>query len=233
MRVMLLTWMLVLSLLLGEVMMIRNAHDAKTVEKMQEATRIQSLENENIRLQKKVLELEEGKKKGMTLSFKLRYPLKDFDATLTQPYGKTKYAAAYGGMGLNGHIGMDYAAPEGTPVYASHDGIVFESLEDDTGERTGYGGRVKLRYRYKQNGMETVYAHLSKTAVVVGDFVEEGQLIGYSGNTGFSSRPHLHFGVRFLWFCDIGGTQVGKPCQVLNGDNGMLGWVDPLPYLRI
>lgn len=232
MRKPLLVLIFLFSVLLAEIMAMRFVFDQATVQKMEEKARVLQLENDNASLRKKVLELEEAKKKGMTLSFKLRYPLNDFDATLTQPYGKTKYAEAYGGMGLNGHIGMDYAAPEGTPVYASHTGIVFESWEDDTGGRIGYGGRVKLRYRNGQNGMETVYAHLSKATVAVGEFVEEGQVIGYVGNTGFSSRSHLHFGVRFLWFCDIGGTQVGKPCEVIDGDNGMLGWVDPAQYLQ-
>jgi murein DD-endopeptidase MepM/ murein hydrolase activator NlpD len=221
-----------LSVVLAETVAIRQLYDHKQAERMTERARVLQLENDNAGLRKKVLELEEEKKNSMTFSRTLSFPLKDFDATLTQPYGKTAYASAYGGMGLNGHIGIDYAAPEGTPVYASHDGVVFESWEDDTGERTGYGGRVKLRYRNGQNGMETVYAHLSKTLVMVGDFVEEGQLIGNVGNTGFSSRAHLHFGVRVLWFCDVGGKQVGKPCEVLDGDNGMLGWVDPARYLE-
>lgn len=214
---------------LGWSFMLRAAYERKVIMDMVEKTRIINIENENHALRARVKSLEEAKKKGMTLTKKLTYPLKDFDAHLTQGYGQN--LLAYGGMGLHGHIGVDYAAPEGTPVYAAHDGIVFESWNDRTGKRTGYGGRVKLRYRNGSNGMETVYAHLSKTAVMVGDFVEDGQLIGYSGDTGFSTRPHLHFGVRFLWFCDV-GTQVGKPCEVLNGDNGMLGWVDPIPYLK-
>lgn len=230
MRLKLLIAMFLLSVFLGEAMALRYLYDQKVIKEMQENERIINIENENHLLKQRIKQLEEAKKKGMTFSMKLTYPLKDFDAHLTQGYGQN--LMAYGGMGLKGHIGMDYAAPEGTPVYASHDGIVFESWEDDTGERVGYGGRIKLRYRNGQKGMETVYAHLSKSLVSVGDFVEEGQLIGNVGNTGFSSRAHLHFGVRFLWFCDVGGTQVGKPCQVLNGDNGMLGWVDPVPYLK-
>lgn len=230
MRKELLVWTFLLCILLLEVTFLRIEYDEKIIIEMQEKERVINIENENHLLKQRIKQLEEAKKKGMSFSMELTYPLKDFDAHLTQGYGQN--LMAYGGMGLKGHIGMDYAAPEGTPVYASHDGIVFESWEDDTGERVGYGGRIKLRYRNGQKGMETVYAHLSKSFVSVGDFVEEGQLIGHVGNTGFSSRAHLHFGVRFLWFCDVGGTQVGKPCQVLNGDNGMLGWVDPVPYLR-
>lgn len=214
---------------LGYTFVIRKTYEKQIIIEMEEKTRIIKMENENQVLRTRVKELEEDKKKGMTFSMELTYPLKDFDAALTQGYGQN--LLAYGGMGLKGHIGMDYAAPEGTPVYAAHDGIVFEAWEDDKNERVGYGSRVKLRYRHGSNGMETVYAHLSKVNVAQGEFVEDGQLIGSVGNTGFSTRPHLHFGVRFLWYCDKGGTQVGKPCEVLDGDNGMLGWVDPMPYL--
>jgi murein DD-endopeptidase MepM/ murein hydrolase activator NlpD len=165
----------------------------------------------------------------MTLSKKLSLPLKDAGEIVTQGYGQN--LLAYGGMGLDGHPGIDFAIPEGTPIYASHDGIVFESygcvLLDSC---VGYGKRVKLRARDGQRGIETVYAHLSRLNVRLGDPVRTGDLIGWSGNTGFSSRPHLHFGVRNLWYCD-NGTQVKFPCEVLDGGNGMMGWIDPAGML--
>lgn len=230
MRKELLSFMFVFALSLLYVVLIRAIYENNVIKDMTEKNRIINIENENYLLRARINRLEKTKKKSMTLTKHLTYPLKEFNAHLTQGYGQN--LLAYGGMGLHGHIGVDYAAPEGTPVYASHDGIVFESWEDDTNSRTGYGGRVKLRYRNGSNGMETVYAHFSRSVVAVGDFVEEGRIIGYTGNTGFSTRPHLHFGVRFLWYCDKGGTQVGFPCEVLNGDNGMLGWVDPIPYIK-
>lgn len=214
---------------LGCSFMARAVYEERVISSMIEKARIMNIQNESNALKQRVKKLEEAKKKSMTLTRYLTYPLKTFNAKLTQGYGQN--LLAYGGMGLNGHIGLDFAAPEGTPVYAAHDGIVFESWNDRTGKRIGYGGRVKLRYRNGSNGMETVYAHLSKTAVMVGEQVKDGQLIGYTGDTGFSTRPHLHFGVRFLWFCDKGGSQVSFPCEVINGNNGMLGWVDPMPYI--
>lgn len=152
-------------------------------------------------------------------------PLCDLEGRKTQGFGQNKLN--YGGMGLHGHPGIDWAIPSGTPVRSSHSGTVFFSGGDP---RTGYGKHVKVRSRSGKRGMETVYAHLSRTVVSEGQVVRRGQLLGYSGDTGFSSRPHLHFGVRFLWYCDKEG-QTRRPCEVLNGSNGYLGWVDPLPYL--
>lgn len=148
----------------------------------------------------------------------------------SQAYGVTEWKEAYGGMGLGGHPGVDWAMPEGTPIRATHAGIVFMTEDDQSNSRIGYGNNVKIRHRERLKGYETVYAHLRKIVVAQGDKIEEGQLIGYSGNTGFSSKPHLHFGIRFLWFCDE-TEDIGHPCEVLNGGNGLLGWVDPIPYL--
>lgn len=148
-------------------------------------------------------------------------------------YGKTKWKEAYGGMGLGGHPGVDWAAPEGEPIRASHSGTVFAAFDGHDNAvdgKKGYGNRVKIRTRDGRKGYETVYAHLSKVYVKVGERVSRGQLIGLNGDTGFSSRPHLHFGIRFLWFCDD-TDQIEKACEVLDGGNGMLGWVDPTPYL--
>lgn len=158
---------------------------------------------------------------------------RDLEDSQTQGYGITKWREAYGGMGLGGHPGIDYAAPEGTPVRASSSGTVFEaygSHDNLVDGKVGYGNRVKIRQRNGQKGFETVYAHLSEVFVEVGDKVRQGQLIGYVGDTGFSSKPHLHWGVRFLWFCDE-SNQIDFPCEVLDGHNGMLGWVDPRDYV--
>jgi murein DD-endopeptidase MepM/ murein hydrolase activator NlpD len=83
------------------------------------------------------------------------------------------------------HAGTDFAAPIGTPVYAASTGTVLAS-----GPASGYGRWVKIGH---PGGITTVYGHLSRETVTVGHAVQPGQLIAYSGNTGRSTGPHLHF----------------------------------------
>ncbi|RAX57942.1 peptidase [Helicobacter monodelphidis] len=90
------------------------------------------------------------------------------------------------------HTGTDIRTPIGTPIYSTADGVVAFS---QTGYNGGYGVMVKIDHAY---GFRTVYAHLSKSAVSAGEFVKKGQLIAYSGNTGLSTGPHLHYEVLFL-----------------------------------
>jgi len=86
------------------------------------------------------------------------------------------------------HKGIDLAAPTGTPVYATADGIV-----DLARWGRGYGLYIKLDHGAE---LETRYAHLSRLAVGAGDRVEKGEVIGYVGSTGWSTGPHLHYEVR-------------------------------------
>lgn len=88
------------------------------------------------------------------------------------------------------HEGLDFACPIGTPIYASGNGIVDIS---ESGE-SGYGICLNLNH---QNGYRTKYAHLSKINVRHGQEVKRGQLLAYSGNTGLSTGPHLHYEVSF------------------------------------
>ncbi|PIP51661.1 hypothetical protein COZ61_02475 [Candidatus Berkelbacteria bacterium CG_4_8_14_3_um_filter_33_6] len=89
-----------------------------------------------------------------------------------------------------GHTGIDYRANVGTPVVASKGGQVVEITNGWSG---GWGISVVLN---NGNGITTRYAHLSKTSVGIGQTVSQSSLIGYSGNTGFSTGPHLHFEMR-------------------------------------
>ena len=84
-----------------------------------------------------------------------------------------------------------YTLVQGTPVYATADGVVT-SANFSTG---GYGYLVKIDHSL---GFMTYYAHLNKIVVQKGMFVKRGQLIAYSGNTGQSTGPHLHYEIRFL-----------------------------------
>lgn len=93
---------------------------------------------------------------------------------------------------------VDWAMPEGTAVFAARGGRV---MNIEAGNEMAGGRELFDRANYVRvlhsDGSVGVYLHLRKDGVTVseGDVVEEGSLIGYSGNTGFSSEPHLHFGV--------------------------------------
>ena len=84
------------------------------------------------------------------------------------------------------HWGMDFTAPRGTPVYASGNGVV--SRADNSA--AGYGNRFSIDHGF---GYESLYAHLFKYNVRVGQRVKRGDLIGFVGSTGRSEAPHLHY----------------------------------------
>jgi len=85
------------------------------------------------------------------------------------------------------HQGIDFGVPTGTPVFAAGDGVVEEARWAG-----GYGRWMKLRHN---GGWETAYGHLSGWAVRPGAHVHQGQVIAYSGSTGESTGPHLHYEV--------------------------------------
>jgi murein DD-endopeptidase MepM/ murein hydrolase activator NlpD len=86
------------------------------------------------------------------------------------------------------HTGVDLAAPTGTPVYATADGIIGRA-----DWFSSYGLYVSIDHGAD---LETRYAHLSRLAVGAGDQVRKGDLIGFVGSTGRSTGPHLHYEVR-------------------------------------
>ncbi len=90
------------------------------------------------------------------------------------------------------HPGIDLAANIGTPIYAPASGVVeFSGYSNN-----GYGYNVILLHNF---GFKSVFAHMMRKDVVkAGDFVNKGDLIGYTGNTGLSTGPHLHYEVRFI-----------------------------------
>jgi murein DD-endopeptidase MepM/ murein hydrolase activator NlpD len=86
------------------------------------------------------------------------------------------------------HLGVDYAAPTGTPVISVADGVVVES-----GFSGGFGNMVVVQHNARQS---TVYAHLSKIAVRKGQTIKQGDNLGAVGATGWATGPHLHFEFR-------------------------------------
>jgi murein DD-endopeptidase MepM/ murein hydrolase activator NlpD len=85
------------------------------------------------------------------------------------------------------HTGVDWAAPLGTPIYASGNGLI-----DKVGWESGYGKYIRIRHA---NGYETAYGHMTAFArsIQPGARVRQGQVIGYVGSTGLSTGPHLHY----------------------------------------
>jgi len=83
------------------------------------------------------------------------------------------------------HLGVDYAAPVGTPVHAAGDGVVTLA-----GWKGGYGKAVRIRHA---NGYETLYGHLSRISVKSGQRVSQGRRVGAVGRTGLASGPHLDY----------------------------------------
>lgn len=85
------------------------------------------------------------------------------------------------------HNGIDIIGPRGTPVYASGDGVV-----DYVGRRGGFGNVIEIKHGF---GYRTIYAHLSKFDVSVGQKISRGDMIGKTGSSGLSTGPHLHYEV--------------------------------------
>jgi LysM repeat protein len=94
-------------------------------------------------------------------------------------------------QGIHGYNGIDFGAPAGTPIRASAGGTVIVARA--SGWNGGYGNYVVIDH---PNGTQTLYAHTSKNAVVQGQKVSQGEVVGYVGNTGRSTGNHLHFEVR-------------------------------------
>ena len=115
------------------------------------------------------------------------------DAILTQGYGRTSFAIknakSYGGRAF--HTGIDFGLPSGTQLIAPADGVVVGvGNTDAVSSCQSWGKWLLISHPF---GLSTLYAHLSLVRVALGEKVKKGDIIGYSGNTGFSTGPHLHF----------------------------------------
>ncbi|MDJ0822454.1 MAG: DUF5930 domain-containing protein [Paracoccaceae bacterium] len=114
-----------------------------------------------------------------------------FASPLKDPF---RFTSGFGYRWGRLHAGTDFAAPHGTPIYSTADGVVVSAEWS-----SGYGRLIKIQHEF---GIETRYAHLSKIRVKVGQRVSRGQRIGDMGNTGRSTGTHLHYEVR------VGGKPV-------------------------
>ena len=151
---------------------------------------------------------------------------------ITQYFGNTPFATQnpqiYNG---HGHSGVDFRASPGTPVKSAGDGIVMGTGNTDlTCPGASYGKWVFIKHN---NGLSTIYGHLSVIIAAKGEQVNTGDVIGYSGSTGYATGPHLHFGV---FASDV--AQVSSfPSQGCPGRTYTMpvaplsGYLNPLSYL--
>lgn len=153
-------------------------------------------------LEKEITELDSqiraklGKKTIKVSKGILAWPM---DGVLTQKYGNSGFTA----LGYNFHNGIDIAAPAGEPIYASYEGEVIYTDQSDA----SYGNWIAIKHNLETNGSKdgiiTLYAHLRTIKVKPGQKVNQGDLIGYEGNTGNTTKKlygpergyHIHFGI--------------------------------------
>ena len=144
---------------------------------------------------------------------------------VTQQFGKT---ADSGRLYTSGtHDGVDFRASVGTPVRAAGSGIVSE-INLGAVQNCQYGKWILIKH---DNGLATLYAHLSSIQAQKGSAVTRGQVIGYAGNTGYATGPHLHFttylaeAVSFKQYTCKSGYTVTVPIAPPTG------YLDPMSYL--
>jgi len=132
------------------------------------------------------------------------YPVAfDFAVQPTDERIKKKYQE----WGIVAHNGIDFGLQEGTEILACDEGVVTQA---------GYNGDHGISVTIKHSWGTSVYSHLQSLGVLINDGVTKVQFIGASGQTGFTTGPHLHFGI-----------QPNSP----DTNNGYLGYINPAPYL--
>ena len=113
------------------------------------------------------------------------------------------------------HNGLDFTAPQGTPIYATGDGTVREADFDG-----GFGNHVLINHGY---GYETVYGHMVRIKARLGQHVKRGEIIGFVGSTGASTGPHCHYEVHingdpvdpvYFFFNDLNAEQYDRLLKI-------------------
>lgn len=166
----------------------------------------------------------------------LHWPLDSIK--ITQYFGNTEFATQnpqiYSG---HGHTGVDFGASTGTRVLSALDGVVLGTGNTDlTCPNASFGKWVFVKH---PNGLSTLYAHLSVISVTTGQTVSTGQVVGYSGSTGYATGPHLHLGVYAasgVQIMDLGKYRgsTGTPCTsagVVLPVAPTNAYLNPLSYL--
>jgi len=148
---------------------------------------------------------------------------------ITQLFGKTVDSVRLYATGT--HNGVDFAASVGTPVKSMANGVVAGTGNSDLScPKASYGKWVFIRY---DNGLASIYGHLSLIKVTEGDRVSTGDVVAYSGSTGYATGPHLHVGV----FANTGVQITSFPSKACVGRTLTIpvaaanAYLDPLLYL--
>lgn len=148
---------------------------------------------------------------------------------ITQQFGRTSASGRLYASGT--HNGTDFRASVGTPVLAMQSGVVDGFGDTDiTCSGASFGKWILIRYN---NGLASVYGHLSLTKVTIGQAVKTGDIVGYSGNTGYSTGPHLHVSV----YASAGVKVESRPSKSCGGKTYTLplaalnAYLDPMDYL--
>jgi murein DD-endopeptidase MepM/ murein hydrolase activator NlpD len=153
---------------------------------------------------------------------KLGLPFANFKHNgISQYFGENPQI--YSRFGLKGHNGLDFVVPLKTPILAVSDGTIFKVNNNSDGYGI-YVGQYSETFDFDGRNVKTdiVYGHMLEAQVKEGDFVKAGQVIGLVDSTGFSTDNHLHLGVRLR----------DKNNNVIDYDNGYLGYFDPYPILE-
>lgn len=190
------------------------------------------LEIEMLDVESKLRVIVDASKLPATGKGVLQYPVEN--VVITQYFGNTPFASknaqVYNG---GGHNGIDFGVNVGTPIYSALAGTVIGTGNTDAScNGVSYGKWVLIRHA---NGLTTLYAHLSKIQVAEGDKVATRQKIGLSGNTGYSTGPHLHFTVYASDSVHVSGPNEYK--SKVCGTNMIMplapraGYLNPLSYL--
>jgi murein DD-endopeptidase MepM/ murein hydrolase activator NlpD len=123
------------------------------------------------------------------------------------------------------HYGTDFSAERGTPIYATADGKVTRARKDFS----GLGHHIKINHGF---GFETLYGHMSQFIVKYGQVVKRGDIIGYVGNTGKSTAPHLHYEVHikgkavnpvYYFYKDLDAKEFEEILRLSSIENQSLG----------
>ncbi len=148
---------------------------------------------------------------------------------ITQLFGKTEAGKRLYANGT--HNGVDFRASIGTPVMAMADGIVLGTGDTDlTCSGASFGKFVFIQYN---NGLSSTYGHFSLIKVFKGQKVSRGEIVGYSGNTGYSTGPHLHVSV----YVSQAVKMESRPSQACGGHTYTMpiapinAYLDPMYYL--
>lgn len=162
----------------------------------------------------------------------LQYPVSN--VVITQYFGTTAFSTqnpqVYNG---HGHNGIDLGVKVGTPVYAAASGVVVGTGDTDSScSGVSYGKWVLIKHN---NGLSTLYGHLSVIQATAGQTVSVGDRIGLSGNTGYSTGPHVHFTVYASESVHIAGPTEykSKVCgtYLIMPLAPVSGYLNPLSYL--